>query len=251
MKLIEAIAQSKKERLFVSLAARPGTTGMKFYDAMFKHHNFNAEYVACESTDIGADLELARGKVDGISITMPFKTQLVPYIDKWTDSRLTVANTIRSRASEFVAHNCDLKALETLLPLTVFEKDVIILGDGAMAENVKLACPRANSITQYSRKLGNWDDRHNATGDVLINTTSIGMTAGEMPINSVANFDLVIDCVIGNTELIKTAKALGKDTIPGSKIYVEQFKHQFKIYTGITPDETKLEQVRQQVFNDI
>ena len=47
MKLADAIAYKQKSELFVSLAAKPGKTGMTFYNALFEHHGINAEYVAC------------------------------------------------------------------------------------------------------------------------------------------------------------------------------------------------------------
>jgi shikimate 5-dehydrogenase len=60
---------------------------------------------------------------------------------------------------------------------------------------------------------------------------------------------LVVDCVIGPTKLIDLARRGNKQTITGAEIYVAQFKHQFKIYTGQEPDTVVVEQVAKDVFN--
>jgi shikimate dehydrogenase len=60
---------------------------------------------------------------------------------------------------------------------------------------------------------------------------------------------MVVDCVIGPTKLINLAKQQNKKTITGAEIYVAQFKHQFKIYTGQEPDATVVEQIAKELFD--
>ena len=51
MNLQQAIEWQSKNKLFVSLAARPGKTGETFYNTLFAYHGIDAEYVACVCTD--------------------------------------------------------------------------------------------------------------------------------------------------------------------------------------------------------
>ena len=241
MKLNDAINWKQADRLFVSLAARPGKTGETFYNTLFKHHNINAEYVACECTDLDLDMAAARGKCAGISVSMPYKTQLTPYIDVWQCTQ-GVANTVILDQGRFIAYNCDYLGLVDAVQPRLLGKTVTLLGDGAMAKNILELCQGIATVTQYSRRLGNWDLRHQ-NSDVLINATSIGMNPDESPVDHVLA-DLVIDCVIGNTELTKSSTNI----VSGAEIYIAQFKHQFKLYTGQEPDLDVVKLVAKKVF---
>lgn len=247
MTLQEAINSKYKAKLFVSLAARPGTTGETFYSMLFNYYGIKALYKACYCTDIDADIALARQYCAGISLTMPYKRKVM--VDQWMDEPLLPINTVVVSNNILKGYNCDLRALEELLPKIIKNKTVSVLGDGAMAQNV-LHIARNNKavIKQYSRHLGNWQYRHDAA-DVVINTTSIGMTQGESPLD-VINADVVIDCVIGDTQLIQMARLSNKKYIRGADIYVEQFKHQFKVYTGITSDPKIVAKIAKEIFND-
>jgi shikimate dehydrogenase len=243
MKLSDAIAWQHADKLFVSLAAIPGKTGETFYNTMFKHHNINAEYVACECTDLKADMELVREHCAGASITMPFKKQVEQYLDVDRSNYMPV-NTVVNRNKLLLGFNCDYLGLSEVLLGKIKDKSIVLLGDGAMAQNVKTLC-KENNIYQVQRD--NWYLRHNPA-DILINATSVGMGTDESPVDNI-NADLVVDCVIGNTKLIKDAQAKGKQTITGADIYIAQFKYQFRLYTDQYPDEDVVKLIAKKVFD--
>ena len=243
MNIEQAIAQNTKSKLFVSLASRPGKTGMMFYDALFNFYGIDANYIACSCDNLEKDLDLAKTHCNGASITMPFKKQALEYLDE-TDSSIAV-NTIKIIDGKLLGYNCDLVGLHKLLYRLMYGIKINLLGDGAMADNIKSFC----SVNQYSRKLGNWDERHSQC-DMLINTTSIGMNKDECPVDQL-NASIVVDCVIGNTLLIQQAKNKNCRVITGVDIYKLQLQEQFKIYTGITPDMELIEKTAQRIFNDI
>ena len=242
MKLTDAIAWQHAEKLFVSLAEKPGRTGETFYNTLFKHHNINAEYVACECTDLAADIKLVREHCAGASITMPFKKQVEQYLDMGRANYMPI-NTVVNRNKFLLGFNCDYLGLADVLADKIKGKSIVLLGDGAMAQNVKTLC-KENYIYHVHRN--NWYLRHNR-GDILINTTSIGMGADKSPVDSI-KADLVVDCVIGNTRLIRDAQAAGKQTITGADIYVAQFMHQFKLYTEQEPDLDVVKLVAKELF---
>ena len=115
-----------------------------------------------------------------------------------------------------------------------------------MSENAYLLCKDAK-ITSVSRRKGTWHLR-NTLCNVLINTTSIGMGTDESPVDYI-NAETIIDCVIGNTKLINSAKSMGARVISGAEIYKAQFKHQFKCYTNQEPDSAVVAAVAKQLFN--
>jgi shikimate dehydrogenase len=243
MKLSDAIAWQHADKLFVSLAAKPGKTGETFYNTMFKHHNINAEYVACECVDLKADMELVREHCAGASITMPFKKRVEQYLDMDRSNYMPI-NTVVNRDKFLLGFNCDYLGLDEVLADKIKDKNIVLLGDGAMAQNIQVLC-KENNIYQVRRN--NWYSRHNPA-DILINTTSIGMGTDESPVD-VINADLVVDCVIGNTKLIKDAITQGKQTITGADIYVAQFKYQFKLYTDQHADEDVVKLIAKKVFD--
>ena len=197
--------------------------------------------MACKCTDLAADMKLVRDHCAGASITMPFKKQVINYID---NQIATPVNTVVNNNGKLTGYNCDLMGLEDLLRDKIKNKNIVLLGNGAMANNIKTLC-NENNIYQVERN--NWYLRHNP-GDILINTTSIGMNPNESPVN-VINPAMVVDCVIGDTELIKQAHRAGKAYTTGSDIYIAQFKYQFKLYTGQDADEEVLKVIAKKVFD--
>lgn len=243
MNIQTAINWQHTAKLFVSLAARPGKTGEQFYNTLFKHHGIDAEYVACECTDLAADMKLVRENCAGASITMPYKKQVEKYIDmSW--SHFTPINTVVNDNGFLRGYNCDLMGLKDVLADRIKDKTVVLLGNGAMAENVLDLCSN-NYVFQIQRS--NWHERHHQA-DVLINATSIGMGTDESPVDS-TTADLVVDCVIGRTKLIRDADHAGRQTITGADIYVAQFKYQFELYTGQKPDPDVVKLIAKRVFD--
>lgn len=232
MDLQTAINNRTKDQLFVSLALKPGTTGTRVYTKIFDKYNINAEYVACECTDLARDMELVRQHCAGASITMPYKQQVSKFIDV-NYSPYTPVNTIVNTNGFLAGYNCDLLGMKDLLESRVTGKQVNILGSGAMSQNAQMVCKsNAEFHKVYSRKHGNWIMR-NTTYDVLINTTSIGMNPNDCPVDEI-RAGLVVDCVVGQTALVKKAFMLGKEVITGYDIYLAQLQHQARLYTGIT-----------------
>jgi len=246
MDLQTAIKWKKKSKLFVSLAARPGKTGEKFYSALFEYHELDAEYLACECKDFAQDIRLVREHCAGASITMPFKQLVSQHTDR-SESPNSAINTVVNYSGLLVGYNCDYLGLKEVLGNKLKDQTVVVLGDGAMAENVIMLSDQAHNIIQISRRKNNWDQRH-TNCDVLINTTSIGMGTDQSPVDFI-NAHTVIDCVIGKTSLIQQAQEKNKQVVTGADIYQAQFKHQFKLYTHQEPDSATVSSVAKRVFS--
>ena len=245
MNLEQAIANKKREKLFVSLALRPGRTGTRFYTRLFLHHEIDAEYVACECTDIKKDIELAKQHCAGISITMPYKTQVSEFVDFWHDSK-GITNTLHLQLGVVTAYNCDQSALRTCVNFSKSQMSINLLGMGAMSQNFRNIAPKGSIIRQFDR--ANWMYRVQPC-DMLVNATSIGMNPEESPVADVHNAHAVVDVVQGPTRLKKIARAAGVPLVTGEQLYIEQFMQQFKVYTGSTPDSEVVKQVAQEVFD--
>ena len=87
-----------------------------------------------------------------------------------------------------------------------------------------------------------WRQISNSSGYLLVNATSVGMKSpNEMIVKEdvIRNFIIVMDVVIypSETKLLRIAKEMGKDIIPGTLMCVYQAAEQFKIYTGLDAPE--------------
>jgi len=232
MNLQTAIEQQRRKRLYVSLSQRPGRTGTVVYNSIFRKFQIDAEYVACECTDLKFDIELVRTHCAGASISMPYKVPVANLIDV-NYSPFTPVNTITNTNGYLAGYNCDLLGLIDLLKDKITAKTVVILGDGAMSQNLQLICYHwARQCRVYKRD--NWSQRHQPA-DILINATSIGMNVKDCPVDEIL-CDLVVDCVIGDTELINFAARKNTQIISGKDIYLAQLRHQVKLYTELEID---------------
>jgi shikimate dehydrogenase len=246
MDLKTAINWKVKDKLFVSLAAKPGKTGETFYSTLFAHHHIDADYIACECTDLAEDIKLVRDHCAGASITMPFKQSVEKHIEM-SRSPNSAINTVVNNTGFLTGYNCDYLGLKDILGDSLKDQTVIILGDGAMAENVLLLTQQAKQVIQVSRRKGNWHQRHRAC-DVLINATSVGMGTDQSPVEEI-NSRVVIDCVIGNTALSALALKNNLQLVTGSDIYQAQLKYQFRLYTQQDPDPEMVSLVAKRVFD--
>ena len=81
----------------------------------------------------------------------------------------------------------------------------------------------------------------NVTGDVLVNTTSVGMHPNveetPVPAATLSGYQLVFDAVYTplQTRLLKEAAAAGCIVVTGEKMFVGQAVDQFRLFTGEEP----------------
>jgi shikimate dehydrogenase len=116
-----------------------------------------------------------------------------------------------------------------------------------VARNEKTGPALANKYGY--RWLPQWE-----TGDafeVLVNASPVGMAprveACPWPEELIRQAGQVVDSVAipVQTQLIQTASRLGKSTVSGFEIIVLQSLEQFKLYTGVTPDDATVQAAKE------
>lgn len=124
--------------------------GHVFHNKYYKLHNINAVYVRLliNYDELDSFFTLIKElPVDGLSVTMPFKTAVIKYINRNTELSLTkiqAINTIRKINNKFYGMNTDgygaVKALVNTdsknFKSVLEEKKVLILGAGGAAVGV-------------------------------------------------------------------------------------------------------------------
>jgi shikimate dehydrogenase len=233
------------------------------HNRAFKRLGWNAVYFAFTVKNVEEALRGIRGLgVRGVSVTIPLKTEVVPFLDKveGVAKKIGAVNTILNQGGKLIGYNTDcnsaLEALEERIDLR--GKRVVLLGAGGAARAIgfglmERACQLL--VVNRSRKKGEGLSSELGsdylplsslarmkTGEleahVIINATSLGMYPrdGETPVPKelLKKRMVIMDIVYQplQTRLLREAKLKGCDTVNGLEMFIRQAAAQFEIWTG-------------------
>jgi 3-dehydroquinate dehydratase/shikimate dehydrogenase len=225
-------------------------------NAAFRRENLNSVFLALHVKSLEDLVKCVRDiPMHGLSVTMPFKQDILEYLDNCEPlcQKVGAANTvIRSADGKLYGFNTDVagitRPLESRLPLQGAK--VLVLGAGGAARaavfglrergaNVFVLNRTPQTAQKLARESGakaiRRDDLKKLQFDVIINATSVGMGNGksildEKELNARLVFDLVYNPL--ETKLLQVARAKGMPVISGLEMFVHQGARQFEIWTG-------------------
>jgi shikimate dehydrogenase len=233
------------------------------HNGAFKRLGWNAIYLAFEVKNLEEALRGIRGlDVKGVSVTSPFKIEVVPFLDKVEGMarKIEAVNTIVNRGGKLIGYNTDgrgaLEALEEKIDLR--GKSVILLGAGGAARAIGFGLKKRDCqfiVANRSKKKGEGLSKGlgcdylpissfvkmkggELEADVIINATSLGMYPRDketpVPRGLLKEGMMVMDIVYQplETKLLREAKEKGCLTINGLEMLVRQGVAQFEIWTG-------------------
>lgn len=231
------------------------------HNAAFSATGLNAVYLAFEAEEIEGCIKGIKALgINGASVTIPFKTTVIPYLNQIDPlaSRIGAVNTIVNRDGRLKGYNTDalgaLKALEEKIRLPGMS--CIIIGAGGAAQAIGFILKEkgvAISVANRSRKRGEGlalslgckfiplDEIKGADGDILIQTTPVGMYphVDQCPVpEHILDQGMVVMDIIYNpleTRLLRIAKTRGCTAISGIQMFIHQGAEQFRLWTGIDP----------------
>lgn len=222
----------------MSLAIKPGKTGTYYYNSMFEFYGFDATYEALQCVDLDKTVsDLRDVKIGGISVSMPFKRQVVKFLDEADESVTATGscNTVVVTGSRWVGFNTDLRGVEWATSQIESTTSVQVLGDGAMGSLFAMQLAKAErKFEVFSRRLGNWQERHQAH-DTIINTTALGTLDRSSPLEMIQGANLIIDLALVPGDLFSLAKSASARYISGLEFYKWVFLSQYEKYTGRSP----------------
>ena len=200
-------------------------------------------------------------KINGINITVPFKKEIIPYLDELSpEAKLTGSvNTINLVKEKVVGYNTDITGFEFAIKDINFDlnkKKVLILGAGGVVSSIIFALNKMRisgvTITNRTReKAENLKDIFRNLKivdwgvipyfDVIINATSLGLNDSEnidLDFSKVGKNKLFYDVIYNpkETNFLKKAKKMGNKTENGKKMFVYQAAAAFKIWHNIQPE---------------
>ena len=242
------------------------------HNQAFEATHTNGVYVAweVETTDLAETVaNIRRYQMFGINLSMPYKEQVIPYLDQLSEeSRLIGAvNTVVNREGTLIGYNTDGKGFFKSLPsFKISRKRMVLLGAGGAAKAI-LAQAILDGVSQISvfvrsssmeKTRPYLEKLENTTGfrvdlfaledvselqaritdsDLLVNATSVGMDGVSLPIPTsiVLTENLLVADVIYQpfeTPFLKWARNQGNQAINGLGMLLYQAAEAFQLWTG-------------------
>ena len=206
-------------------------------------------------------LRIKKKEVDGANITVHYKREIIPYLDKLSPAAESTqsVNTIYLNNNLIVGHNTDIDGFELAindLKFNMINKKILILGAGGVVPSIIFALykMKVSEITLSNRtkkkaedlkilfkelNIINWGNL--SAFDVVINATSIGLNDNEkidLDYSKIGKGKLFYDVIYNpnETNFLKMAKNLGNKVENGKKMFIYQAAQAFKIWHGVEPE---------------
>lgn len=257
----------------------------KIHQALYQYYQMDGTYLHFDvlSQQIPEQLEQFRRDFRGFNVTIPYKQEIIPYLDEVRDDAALfgAVNTVVVNNGRLIGYNTDGLGFMKLLKqngITVKDKRVVLLGAGGAGSALaqKIGTEGAKEIVLLNRSL----DRAKAVADrvykvsgcfsradvldgaddylqacdVLINTTSLGMYphTKESPLGqakTLTSRTAVVDIIYnpGTTKLMEFSRNVGCTTVNGLGMLLYQAFYAFELWTGIMPPDRLELQLEQQL----
>ena len=239
------------------------------HQAAFNRMGLKAQYVPFCVKDIGRAVEGIRGlDIQGVSVTLPFKTEVMNYLDEVEEDarRIGAVNTIQNNRGRLTGYNTDWKGFVLSLKegLKIKGKQFAVIGAGGAARGIVYGLIKEgghpiilNRTLSEAEALGKefgcpflpFSEKEKIQADCLINTTSLGMSPdteiSPFPRGLLKEFPWVMDIIYNplKTKLLKEAEEAGCRTMSGLSMFVHQGAEQIKIWTGQEPPRAYMKEV--------
>ena len=242
------------------------------HNSAFEATNTNGVYLAWEvdATELAETVaNIRRYQMYGINLSMPYKEQVIPYLDQLSEEACLIGavNTVVNREGTLIGYNTDGKGFFKSLPsFKISRKRLVLLGAGGAAKAI-LAQAILDGVSQISvfvrsssmEKTRPYLEKiQNATGfrvdlfaledvqdlqdsitkaDLLVNATSVGMDGSSQPIPTSIILPeklLVADVIYQpfETPFLKWARNQGNQAINGLGMLLYQAAEAFQLWTG-------------------
>lgn len=241
----------------------------------FDKTGINGVYLAWDiaEEDLSATIEnIKRYDMWGINLSMPYKKQVIPFLDELTKSASLIGavNTVINRDGKLIGHNTDgigfFKSLSFLADFDVKGKDMVILGGGGASTAIiaQAALNEVSRIHVFSRKASIERVKDDMTklsretkteitvnlledrkclqqkildADLLVNGTSVGMDGESLILDKSIDFPnelLVADVIYQpfETPLLTLAKSRGLKAVNGLGMLLFQAAEAFECWTS-------------------
>lgn len=222
------------------------------------HNELGYEYEIYDK-DENEIVEILKNKdFKGLNVTIPYKEFVIKYLDEIDESAKSFnsVNTIINKNNKLIGYNTDYAGLKYMLEknnVNVFNKKVLILGNGATAQMARvlvndLECQKVVLMSRNSEV--NFDSLAKFYDfEIIINTTPIGVYPNVF--DSIINIDLFnnllafIDLTYNplRSKLVLDAKNKDITAFGGLEMLVAQAVYSSEYFFDKTIDENEIERI--------
>ncbi len=237
--------------------------------AALQYHHLAGRYEAWDVTDLAQAMgELARKGFRGASVTIPYKRAVMAFLEDVDEQARAIGavNTLIRQGGGFRGTNTDWEGLIRALrkATEIKGKWAVVIGAGGTARAALYGLLREEGIpvvvnrteepgrslaAQFGCTFHPLAEIGKLEGDILINTTPVGMAPeaefSPVPAAVLSRFRLVADVIYNplETKLLREARQAGCDVLSGVEMFVEQGAAQFRLWTGLEPPVDLMRQV--------
>ena len=259
----------------------------KLHNYWIRKNNLNAVYekVELNKNDLkNLILKIKEKEISGINVTVPFKKEVITYLDRLTldaEATQSVNTILLSSENKIVGHNTDISGFENAIKETKYNplgKKILVLGSGGVTPSIIFALykMKVSSVTLTNRtksKAEYLQNRYNhilaeqkgknkikvvdwgevPEFDMVINATSVGLNKSDnldLDFSKNGKNKFFYDVIYNpkETNFLKTGNNLGSKTVNGKKMFIFQAAEAFKTWHDIEPEIN--EEVNKLLDND-
>ena len=231
------------------------------HQMIFQKLDINGKYDLVETSP--EDIKKYIEKYDGLNVTIPYKETVNPLLKSLSKEAKSIGavNTIYEKKG----YNTDYFGFGKMLNvknIKVDKKICVILGTGGASKAVKYYLKKNNakkiisvSRSKKGKNIINYDDIETIKGDILINTTPVGMYPNieESPVNSkiISKYKVAIDLIYNPLEtlFLKYAKENNLKYVNGLYMLIGQAVKAQEIWNNIEINDDLIEEIFKNLSN--
>ena len=197
---------------------------------------------------------LKNGDFSGINVTVPYKKDVIPFLDELTPraKKLAAVNTIVWKDGKLIGHNTDYFGFLTMVRtsgLNVADKKVLVLGSGGASNTAVAVLEELGAqvivISRSGENSYNNLQRHSDAA-LIVNATPVGMfpNTGKSPVDLdlFPNLEGVLDVIYNpaRTQILLDAEKKGLVAVNGLLMLVAQAKEAAEWFSGTAISDDKI-----------
>ncbi len=210
------------------------------------------------------------GDFKAINVTIPYKKDVIPYLDKLDDNakKIGAVNTIVRKEGKLIGHNTDFSGFLYMVEhngIKAADKKVIVLGNGGAAKAViaVLQHLKAREVIIVKPVSGNgvisYEEckMYHSDAEIIINTSPVGMypkvDASPIDVSHYPRCEAVLDIIYNplKTELLLQAEELGIIAVNGLEMLVAQAKYAVEYFLDKKLDDKSIDDVYQKILEEL
>lgn len=240
------------------------------HDTAFDVLNLNYEYELYEiDVNTAKNIKdfILKNELDGINVTIPYKRTVMDNLDFISEEaeKIGAVNTIKNVNGKLYGYNTDYYGFMYEIKANNVEINnsrVVILGSGGASKAV-ISCVKdmgANKVYLVSRNkldkkadnsvnLIDYEDLKEIKGDVIINTTPVGMypniDASPVGEDIIENFNYVVDVVYNplKTKFMQIGEGLNKKICGGIEMLIMQGLKSEEIWNDFNISKSDIDKI--------